>query len=159
MVRDEWMVGLGGKVLEDRAGAGLLTDLAALDGPDFTAADWRPRSGTSTGTPPTGGWRCAPAGRRCSGPAASSSHAGSASASNSSRSPGDCFGGNGAYVVVDDGGRPYAARAPIRETSHVYVDREGLLRTDHALRRWSATAVRLHYRLDRRRHGQGDLRM
>jgi hypothetical protein len=43
----------------------------------------------------------------------------------------------------------YAARAPIHETFHVFVDDEGVLRTDHVLRLWSATAVRLHYKLDR----------
>jgi len=65
-------------------------------------------------------------------------------------SPGDPFGGNGAYVVVRDGGSTYAARAPIHETFHVYVDEEGILRTDHQLRIWSATAVRLHYKLERK---------
>lgn len=49
--------------------------------------------------------------------------------------------GDGAYVVVRDGGRTYAARAPIRETYHEYVDPEGVLRTDHALRIWSAPYV------------------
>jgi hypothetical protein len=29
----------------------------------------------------------------------------------------------------------------------VYVDGEGTLRTDHTLRLWSATVVRLHYKL------------
>jgi len=32
----------------------------------------------------------------------------------------------------------------------VYVDRDGVLRTDHELRMWSATAARLHYKLERR---------
>ena len=36
------------------------------------------------------------------------------------------------------------------EEFHVYVDDEGVLRTDHVLRLWSATAVRLHYRLEPR---------
>lgn len=40
--------------------------------------------------------------------------------------------------------------APVRETFHVYVDPEGTLRTDHELRLWNATAVRLHYRLEPR---------
>ena len=64
-------------------------------------------------------------------------------------SPGEPFGGNGAYVVVRDGAGTHAARAPIHETFHVFVDDEGVLRTDHVLRLWSATAVRLHYKLDR----------
>lgn len=56
------------------------------------------------------------------------------------------FGQDGAYVVVREGGT-YAARAPIRETFHLYVDTEGTLRTDHVLSLWSAPAVRLHYKL------------
>ncbi|GAB4011553.1 hypothetical protein [Nocardioides ultimimeridianus] len=65
-------------------------------------------------------------------------------------SPAGRFGQDGAYVVVADGGRTFASRAPIHETFRVYVDPDGVLRTDHALRMWSATAVRLHYRLERR---------
>ncbi|WP_307816422.1 hypothetical protein [Nocardioides limicola] len=64
------------------------------------------------------------------------------------RSPRGRFGQDGAYVVVEDGGRTYAARVPVHETFHVYVDEEGILRADHHLRIWNATAVRLHYRLD-----------
>ena len=56
------------------------------------------------------------------------------------------FGGNGAYVVVDEAGT-HAARVPIHETFRVYVDDEGTLRTDHQLRLWSASVVRLHYKL------------
>jgi hypothetical protein len=63
-------------------------------------------------------------------------------------SPGEGFGGNGAYVVVADGGTPYAACVPLRERFHVYVDHEGVLRTDHALRLWSALVMRLHYKLE-----------
>lgn len=65
-------------------------------------------------------------------------------------SPPGPFGADGAYVVVVDGGTTYAARAPIHETFRVYVDRDGELRTDHVLRLWSATAVRLHYKLEPR---------
>ncbi|RZS37803.1 hypothetical protein EV193_105362 [Herbihabitans rhizosphaerae] len=64
------------------------------------------------------------------------------------RSPRGRFGDNGAYVVVRDRGRTFAARAPIHETFRLYVDDEGVLRTDHELRMWNATAVRLHYRLE-----------
>jgi hypothetical protein len=63
-------------------------------------------------------------------------------------SPRGRFGQDGTYVVVRDG-RDYAARAPLHETFHVYVDRHGVLRTDHELRLWSAPAVRLHYKLVR----------
>lgn len=57
------------------------------------------------------------------------------------------FGDNGTYVVVEDRGGSYAARAPIHETFSVYIDGEGVLRTDHVLCLWSATVVRLHYKL------------
>ncbi|MGL5827569.1 MAG: hypothetical protein ACRCYU_22605, partial [Nocardioides sp.] len=64
------------------------------------------------------------------------------------RSPGGTFGGDGAYVVARDRGVTYASRAPIRESFHLYVDGRGVLRADHELRLWTASAVRLHYRLD-----------
>lgn len=59
-------------------------------------------------------------------------------------SDGGRFGGDGAYVVVRPG---HAAQVPVREQFQVYVDADGVLRTDHVLRMWSATAVRLHYKL------------
>ncbi|GAA2146793.1 hypothetical protein GCM10009844_23370 [Nocardioides koreensis] len=62
-------------------------------------------------------------------------------------SPPGAFGEDGAYVLVADRDRHHAARAPIHEEFHVYVDPDGVLRTDHVLRLWSATAVRLHYKL------------
>jgi hypothetical protein len=64
-------------------------------------------------------------------------------------SPAGSFGDNGAYVVVEDRGRTHASRAPLHETFRVYVDHEGVLRTDHLLRLWSAPVVRLHYKLTR----------
>jgi hypothetical protein len=63
-------------------------------------------------------------------------------------SPPGRFGQDGAYVVVRDG-RDYAARAPLHETFRVFVDQHGVLRTDHELRLWNASAVRLHYKLER----------
>jgi len=63
-------------------------------------------------------------------------------------SPSGRFGEDGAYVVVADA-RPHAARVPLHETFHVYVDAHGVLRTDHALRLGRASAVRLHYKLGR----------
>lgn len=57
------------------------------------------------------------------------------------------FGQDGAYVVVEHRGRHHAARVPIHETFRVYVDAEGVLRTDHHLGLRSATVVRLHYKL------------
>jgi hypothetical protein len=64
-------------------------------------------------------------------------------------SPPGRFGQDGTYVVVRDGGGDHAARVPLHETFHVYVDERGVLRTDHELRLRSAPAVRLHYRLER----------
>jgi hypothetical protein len=61
-------------------------------------------------------------------------------------SPAGPFGSNGAYVVVDEAGT-HAARVPIHETFTVYVDDEGTLRTDHHLKLWSASVLRLHYKL------------
>lgn len=63
-------------------------------------------------------------------------------------SPAGPFGRDGAYVVVRVGGAVHAARAPIHETFRVYVDRDGVLRTDHDLRMWAASAVKLHYKLE-----------
>lgn len=63
-------------------------------------------------------------------------------------SPGEGFGGDGAYVVVRERGKTYAARAPLHEEFRVYVDPDGVLRTDHSLRLWSAPVVRLHYKLE-----------
>ncbi|MEU3269257.1 hypothetical protein ABZ639_00340 [Saccharomonospora sp. NPDC006951] len=62
-------------------------------------------------------------------------------------SPSGSFGEDGAYVVVDHRGRASAARIPIHERFHVYVDGEGVLRTDHTLWLWSARVLRIHYKL------------
>ena len=64
-------------------------------------------------------------------------------------SPRGAFGQDGTYVVVSHGGRDFAARAPLHETFHVYVDRRGVLRTDHELRLWNTWVARLHYKLER----------
>lgn len=63
-------------------------------------------------------------------------------------SPAGRFGQDGAYVVVRDG-RDHAARVPLHETFHVYVDEHGVLRTDHELRLRRAWVARLHYKLER----------
>lgn len=61
-------------------------------------------------------------------------------------SPSGRFGEDGAYVVVT--GKPaYASRAPIHERFTVYVDDEGVLRTDHLLRFDRVRALQLHYKL------------
>ena len=67
------------------------------------------------------------------------------------RSPRGSFGDVGAYVVVRDRGQTFAAKPPLSETFHVFVDEEGTLRTDHELRLWGLRVVRLHYRLERRK--------
>lgn len=63
-------------------------------------------------------------------------------------SPRGHFGEDGAYVTVRDG-LDYAARAPLHESFHVYVDPDGVLRTDHEVRIRKTWAVRLHYKLAR----------
>ncbi len=65
-------------------------------------------------------------------------------------SPSGRFGEAGAYVVVRDAGAgAHAARVPLHETFHMYVDDHGVLRTDHEVRLWGAAALRLHYKLER----------
>lgn len=65
------------------------------------------------------------------------------------RSPRGRFGADGAYVTVRDSGADHAARVPLHELFRVFVDDEGVLRTDHLLTVWSAPAIRLHYKLTR----------
>jgi hypothetical protein len=65
-------------------------------------------------------------------------------------SPAGPWGADGAYVVVRDRGRFFARRVSVHETFDLYVDDEEVLRTDHVLRMWNMTAVRLHYKLERR---------
>ncbi|HEY8457666.1 MAG TPA: hypothetical protein VIL34_18885 [Actinopolymorphaceae bacterium] len=65
-------------------------------------------------------------------------------------SPRGAFGDDGAYVVVTSRKGVYAKRLPLHETFRVYLDDEGVLRTDHVLRLWSATVVRFHYKLTKR---------
>jgi hypothetical protein len=65
-------------------------------------------------------------------------------------SPAGPWGADGAYVVVRDRGRYFARRVPVHETFDLYVDDEQVLRTDHVLRMWNMTAVRLHYKLEHR---------
>jgi hypothetical protein len=62
-------------------------------------------------------------------------------------SPPGPFGTDGAYVTVAHRHGTHAARVPIHETFRVYLDHDGVLRTDHTLRLWSTTVVRLHYKL------------
>jgi len=59
------------------------------------------------------------------------------------------FGDDGAYLIVAhrDGQSAWARRVPVAEEFRVYVDDEGVLRTDHALNLWAIPIIRLHYRL------------
>ncbi|GAB2478793.1 hypothetical protein GCM10027063_20470 [Promicromonospora xylanilytica] len=66
-------------------------------------------------------------------------------------SPPGRFGQDGAYVVVHDGGRDFAARIPLHETFRLYADAYGVLRTDHELRMWRTWMMRLHYKMERAR--------
>lgn len=169
---------LGGTLEADVADGGLLPDLTALDGPGFAAADLAPAIRDATGTQLAAGWlrtlrstgeyvysgcyshRLLPGATRPSVHVAFPLEHDNvqvflqpfAEPDGSLRleSPGEPFGGHGAYVVVEDDDATYAARAPVRETFRLYVDSEGVLRTDHDLRMWNATAVRLHYKLERR---------
>jgi len=60
------------------------------------------------------------------------------------------FGEPGTYVVVEESGRTYAARAPIHEEFIVAANPDGTLRTEHSLRLWSAPVVQLRYRMRHR---------
>jgi hypothetical protein len=61
------------------------------------------------------------------------------------------WGDDGAYLVVQPSGRDrgWARRIPVHEQFRVYVDGEGVLRTDHRIDLWRLPVLRLHYRLDR----------
>jgi len=62
------------------------------------------------------------------------------------------FGDDGAYLVVVDREREclWSRRVPLAEQFRVFVDDEGVLRTDHALGLGRVHVLRLHYRLDDR---------
>jgi hypothetical protein len=66
-------------------------------------------------------------------------------------SSGDRFGGPGFYrmVEVDPGHWKVRYLRTLREFFHVYVDREGVLRTEHTVRFLGLTVLRLHYRMER----------
>ena len=66
-------------------------------------------------------------------------------------SPLASFGDDGAYLVVADHDHrtAWVRRAPLAERFRVFVDEEGVLRTDHALNLWTIPVIRLHYRLQR----------
>lgn len=175
-IGDSWLQAAAaahvGAVREQEKGAGLLADMSQLDGPDFTAANLQPEVRDFYEHTSDERMRRGPSGTRCSSPAAIRVLPGAeqpsvhvafplevgnvqvflrprvlADGALELSSPAGSFGEDGAYVVVEDAGRTHAARAPIHETFRVFVDPEGVLRTDHVLRLWSSTVVRLHYRL------------
>jgi len=66
-------------------------------------------------------------------------------------SPLSSFGDDGAYLVVAERDRQTASvrRVPLAERFRVFLDDEGIVRTDHALNLWTIPVIRLHYRLHR----------
>jgi hypothetical protein len=60
------------------------------------------------------------------------------------------FGGDGAYLVVarPDRKSGWVRRVPLAERFVVFVDDEGVLRTDHELNLSQVPVLRLHYRLE-----------
>ena len=64
-------------------------------------------------------------------------------------SPLSSFGGDGAYLIVADRDPQgaWVRRVPLAERFRVFVDEEGVLRTDHAVNLWTIPVIRLHYRL------------
>ena len=66
-------------------------------------------------------------------------------------SSGSRFGEPGFYRMVESGPGHWRVRylRTLREFFHVYVDRQGVLRTDHTVRFLGLTPLRLHYKLER----------
>ena len=62
------------------------------------------------------------------------------------------FGQDGCYLLLSapDSQSAWVRRVPIVENFRVYVDAEGILRTDHDLRLGRIPVIRFHYRLQRR---------
>lgn len=65
-------------------------------------------------------------------------------------SPSGRFGTEGAYLVVarPDRKSGWAVRVPLAERFVVFVDDEGVLRTDHELNLSNVPVLRLHYRIE-----------
>lgn len=64
-------------------------------------------------------------------------------------STGAAFGKSGFYRLVEAGPDAYPVRAftTLYEIFHVYVDEEGVLRTDHEIHFIGLTILRLHYKM------------
>lgn len=66
-------------------------------------------------------------------------------------SSGSTFGRTGFYRMIDGGPDHYIVRhvRSLREVFHVYVDAEGVLRTDHTVFFLGLSIIRLHYKMTR----------
>ena len=66
-------------------------------------------------------------------------------------SSGSTFGRTGFYRMIDGGPEHYIVRhaRSLRELFHVYVDAEGVLRTDHTVFFVGLSIIRLHYKMTR----------
>ena len=64
-------------------------------------------------------------------------------------SSGSAFGKTGFYRMIDGGAEHYIVRhvRTLREIFHVYVDDEGVLRTEHSVLFLGLTIIRLHYKI------------
>lgn len=64
-------------------------------------------------------------------------------------STGAAFGKSGFYRLVEAGPQAWKVRCftSLHEIFHVYVDEEGVLRTDHEIRFLGMTILRLHYKM------------
>jgi hypothetical protein len=66
-------------------------------------------------------------------------------------SSGSRFGDPGFYRMIESGADHWCVRyiRTLRETFHVWVDRQGILRTDHIVRFLGFAPLRLHYKMER----------
>lgn len=72
-------------------------------------------------------------------------------------SQGRKFGDSGFYRLVERGTKCYQVRylSTLHEVFHVFVDKEGVLRTDHSIRYLGLPVMRLHYKIMRKDEGRG----
>jgi hypothetical protein len=74
-------------------------------------------------------------------------------------SQGRRFGDSGFYRLVERGPACYQVRylSTLHEVFHVYVDKEGVLRTDHGIRYFGLPVMRLHYKISQKEKIQGTM--
>jgi len=72
-------------------------------------------------------------------------------------SQGKQFGDSGFYRLIERGRDFYQVRylKTLHEVFHVYVDGEGVLRTDHSIRYLGVQVMRLHYKIEAKDEVQG----